>query len=183
MAIRAFVILMSVGSLHGAGILDAPVPWSGRISGSTLAELVARMRGWSEAGGSDTFRLSTRIPAKLSTRKLDLIRIPDAPRPTYRELLVAAFKDLGQKVELRGGGKGVEVIFIHARSIQLPAGAKQALTRKGRMTPDGIKSELEGKGWVLSEFAILRLSAENSSLLVQGTPDDVDKVARFFGQK
>lgn len=181
--IRTLITITLVGSLHGADVLDAPVPWAGRISGHTLAELVARMRGWSDIGDAGTFELSTQIPERLATKKLDLVRIPDAPRPTYRELLVSALKDAGQKAEVRRGQEGIEIIYMYARSFRIPSSTRQALDRKGRWSLEGIKSELDDKAWSFSEFVAMRFFAESSTLIVQGTSDDLDKTARFFGQK
>lgn len=181
--VRALFTTNLIGALHGAEVLDSPVPWAGRISGYTIAELVARMRGWSDGGDSGPFELSTRIPERLATKELDLVRIPNEPRPTYRKLLVSALEEIGQKAELRRGREGIEIVFIYTRTYYLPAGTRSSLVRKGRWTLEGIKSELDDKGWIFSEYVTMKFFPENSALFVQGTSDDLDKTARFFGQK
>ena len=181
--VRTLITMKLVVSLHGAEVLDAPVPWAGEIRGYTLADLVARMRGWSDIGDSSDFVLLNRIPENLASKELNLIRIPDDPRPTYREVLVSALKEAGQKAELRSVKGGIEIVYIYARSFTLPANTRQSLDRKGRWSLEGIKSELDDKGWSFSEFVTMNFNAENSSLIVQGTLEDLDTAARFLGQK
>lgn len=119
--VRALITMNLIGALQGADILDTPVPWAGRINGYTIADLIARMRGWSDVGDSGPFELSTKVPEKLATKELDLVRIPNEPRPTYRELLVSALEEVGQKAELRRGKEGIEIVYIYARSFINPA--------------------------------------------------------------
>lgn len=180
---RALAIIIAVGSLHGAEILDKPVPWSGRISGYTLDELVARMRGWSDVGDSGTFQLSSRIPEELATKKINLLLIPDEPRPTYREILVSALEKVGQKVEVRRSKEGIEIVYIYSRSFRISNSNRQSLARKGRLSLEGIQRELADKGWVFSESVEMKFLPESSLLIVQGTSEDIDKAARFFSEK
>jgi len=129
---RILIIVASIGTLRGAEILDTPVPWAGRISGYTVADLIARMRGWSDVVDSGSFMISTKIPEKLKSKELDSIRIPEKPRPTYRELIVSALKQAGQKAEVRRGKKGIEIVYIQMRVFMLSAKTRQGLIRKGR---------------------------------------------------
>ena len=176
-------MVASIGTLHGADILDTPVPWSGRITGYTVADLVVRMRGWSDVGDGGRFILSAKIPEKLATKELEPVRIPEKPRPTYGELLVSALENVGQKSEVRRGKQGIEIVYLYVRSFKLSARTRQVLNRKRRLSLEGIQSELDDKGWSFSESATMFFSAEQSRLVIKGTSDDLESMAKFLGQK
>lgn len=106
------------------------------------------MRGWSDVGDSGTFQLSSRIPEELATKKINLLLIPDEPRPTYREILVSALEKVGQKVEVRRSKEGIEIVYIYSRSFRISNSNRQSLARKGRLSLEGIQRELADKGWV-----------------------------------
>jgi len=180
---RLLIILASVGTLNGAEILETPVPWTGRITGYTVADLIARMRGWSDVGDNGSFILSTKIPEKLASEELGLIQIPEDPRPTYSELLVLALEKAGQKAEVHRGKKGIEIIYIYSRVFTISTKDRQALTHKNRWSLEGIKKELNDKGWSFSNSAKMLLLAEKSRIVILGTSDDLTRMARFFGQR
>lgn len=167
--------------LQGAEILDTPVPWSGRLKDDTMAEVVARMRGWADLDPRGDFRLAERLPPDIANKRIHVIRIAEDSRPTYRELLVAAFKDIQERVEVRRGRSGIEIVYIYTRVHKLPYAEKEALRRKGRLSLQGIQTELEEKGWKMSEFARLKFVPEPAAILISGTKEDVESAWRFFG--
>ncbi|MCH7227516.1 hypothetical protein [Haloferula sp. A504] len=173
--------ILLVGLLQGAEILDTRVPWSGNLRDYTMAELVARMTGWADLDPDGDFRFTERLPDDIGSKRIDLIRIAEDSRPTYRELLVSAFDEIQKTVEIRRGRSGIEVIYLYTRIYNLPYATKQELSRKGRLSLQGIQAELDEKGWQMSEFADVRFFPETSSILIRGTKEDVESAWRFFG--
>jgi hypothetical protein len=167
--------------LHADGILDEPVPWSGRLRKYSIAELVARMSGWADASGKGEFQLAKPLPEELSAEKIDRIDIKGEPRPTYRDVLTLALKTAGQRTLLEGTDKGIRVIYLSSRSYSLSGPTREALRQKGRLSLEGIEKDLAEKGWRLSEHAKLRYSGETSIFLVDGTEEDIATVSRYFG--
>jgi hypothetical protein len=178
---NALLALLLAGSLQGAEILGEPVPWSGRIQGYSLAELVARMSGWADIGKGAGFHIHSGLPEDLAAKKLNIIQVADSPRPTYGELLLLALHDAGVKAELKETRAGIEIVHLYSRSFKLSHDTKRSLSLKVRWTLEGIKAELNDKGWSLSEHAHLIFTPERSSLIVEGTMDDVKEIARFLG--
>lgn len=169
--------------LHAEGILDEPVPWSGRLRNYSIAELVARMSGWADASGRGDFQLAKPLPEEISAAKLARFDIKETPRPTYREVLTSALESARRRALFEETDKGIRVVYVYARSYSLSGTTREALRQKGRLSLDGIEKDLAEKGWRMSEHATLRYSGNNSIFLVEGTEEDIATVSRYFGVK
>ena len=174
-------VATSFQPLRADGILDEPVPWSGRLRNYSISELVARMSGWADTSGKGEFLLAMPLPEELSAEKIDRIDIKGEPRPTYRDVITLALQTAGQRTLLEGTDKGIRVTYLSSRSYSLSESTREALRQKGRLSLEGIEKDLAEKGCRLSEHAKLGYSGETSIFLVDGTEDDIATVSRYLG--
>lgn len=179
--LRSLLLLLALGGVLRADVLDEKVPWSGALTGVTLGEALARMQGWAEGEKRKDFVFRTSLA--LSHRKMGIRRyeIPDQPRPTYGQVLSEFYKQAGLSVVIRRGKEGIEVTPLYNRKFRLDRQVGR-LKREKRWSTESLRKEMETKGWKFSTHFQLTLIKESYTLVVTGLSDDVEKVGRFFGE-